>query len=109
MKIPTWFRFHLSTAVVLMVSASLLIALNVRKSSRAPDCYGWPMTCVSHDDINATLVSSGYEFDFKNMIIDVVTYAVLLVVLALVLEKRIAVKKRVRPDGSLSDEENNDS
>ncbi len=119
--VPPWFRVHLSTALVLMVAASVILGLNLKMQKvftykmsgdfeTVAAAYGWPRTAYSqvfrmdgpishfpwppgfHDPVDEpTLI-----WDAGNFVLDAITASILLAAIAVVLEKRIAVLQRLK-------------
>ncbi|MEI6235939.1 MAG: hypothetical protein WCT04_23025 [Planctomycetota bacterium] len=98
--LPPWFRIHLSTALVLMVAASGMLGLNVtRHQDDFRSGYGWPMIFLTPKDVGDWAPMVKYFWDYKNVVIDIVVYIGLLIVVAIILEKRIAILTRLKRDG----------
>ncbi len=99
MKIfPMWFRIHLSTALVLMIAASVLLGLNLLTGFPG-FLYGWPIPFFRYDDdYHQHPLIAPENWAFKNLLADVVTATTLLIVIAIILEKRIAVLQRIKDE-----------
>lgn len=95
MKIlPPWFRIHLSTALILMIAASVMLGMNLAwhpdgSSNQMNYCRGWPLTCFA-------LIYGRDHWTYENLAINILTAIVLLIVIAVVLEKRIAILRRLK-------------
>ena len=103
MKImPPGFQIHLSTAVVLMIGASVILDLNLtdHRENMVGWSYGWPMMCLVKSRIILNDSSTGifYNWNYRDLIIDVLTTVVLLTTLAVVLEKRIEILARLKKE-----------
>lgn len=92
---PRWFRFHLGTAIVMMIAASVILGLNVKHDyvvdwkGRPIYGYGWPLPCYTTAYDRET-----YEWLFGKLAFDALTACLLLGVIAVVLEKRVAIQKK---------------
>lgn len=98
--LPSWFRIHLSTAVVLMVLASVMLGVNVTKHREdLRNGFGWPVVFLEPVDEGDWAPMIVYHWDIKYLIIDIVAYFGILIGVAIILEKRIAILARLKRDG----------
>jgi hypothetical protein len=81
-KKRAWFQIHLSTAVVLMISAAMVLWLNLRNSSPVSrEQYGWPFNFWYVSDIGG-----GHLAYPGNLLTDVLIWIGLLAGLTVALE-----------------------
>ena len=101
--IPSWCRIHLSTAIVLMIAASWMLGMNsVRRDNDGLDLtrlpptgfYGW--TRVYLERVDDPLYIETNEWRVGDLVLDAFIAGTLLVVIAVVLEKRIAILQRMK-------------